>query len=203
MAFQLLYPCNTFIYGTCFEDAIKNFVKLNYHMNLTSLIAADQEQRYQINLRQYQADTRNRVGFDVIPYNGVLGFNTSPLANYRFWNPTASFTYNGIPCNMGVPYFVSPYGIIRGGAIKTLVKSKPVPGFPAAVPKYSFTCENSDDIYTTLHDKCNTVGHFKFSDWKNCICGDVTIDKAQITVVVNEKNNTCSFNYSGNLLNKN
>ena len=123
MAFQLLYPCNTFIYGTCFEDAIKNFVKLNYHMNLTSLIAADQEQRYQINLRQYQADTRNRIGFDVTPYNGMLGFNTLPLGNFRFWNPSASIIYNGVPCNIGVPYFVSPYGIIRGGGKKNVSKS--------------------------------------------------------------------------------
>jgi hypothetical protein len=45
----------------------------------------------------------------------MLGFNTLPLGNFRFWNPSASIIYNGVPCNIGVPYFVSPYGIIRGG----------------------------------------------------------------------------------------
>ena len=107
----MLYPVNTVIYGPCFEDAIKYFVKLNYAMGIREIIANDAQRRYRINLRQYRADTRNRVGFDVYRYTGVPPPPIYPVNNFRFWNPTAQILYNGIPHTIGIPYLLQNYRI--------------------------------------------------------------------------------------------
>jgi len=109
MQYQLLYPISVPLYGTCFEDAIQNFVRLNYNIGLNQLIASENEKRYEIQLKQYQADTRNRVGFDVYAFTGSLPTPMSVYDNYRFWNPTSSFIYNGIPYSLGSPYVMNNY----------------------------------------------------------------------------------------------
>jgi hypothetical protein len=55
------------MYGDSFKDALKEFVKLNRHMNITNMIIRDQAKHYQANIRYYQEDTRNKVGIDVYP----------------------------------------------------------------------------------------------------------------------------------------
>jgi hypothetical protein len=112
MDFKIVFPINAPIYGDNFKEAVKNFVKLNYNMGLNSLILADNDKRYKINMRYYTADTRNRVGFDVYPLSSNL-FNTFPpilsnistnVSDYNFWNPYAPQALMGIPYNLGIPY---------------------------------------------------------------------------------------------------
>lgn len=119
MQFPIYYPVQTFLYGTCFDDAIKNFVKLNYAVGLNSIIASDNERRWKINLKKYRSDIRNRVGFDVYPYtSGSLPASLMPINTFRYWNPYSEILYNGIPYNIGLPYM--PLGIVEyemdGGA---------------------------------------------------------------------------------------
>lgn len=106
MEFKIIYPINAPIYGNSFQDGVKNFVKLNHNMGLSSLILADQEKRYKINLRYYKEDTRNRVGFDVFPIKTLpIGLNLPQnINNFRFWNPTASNNLFGLPYTVGVPF---------------------------------------------------------------------------------------------------
>lgn len=108
MQYQVYYPINTYIYGPCFEDAIKSFVKLNYNIGLNSIIASDAEKRYNIQLKQYKADTRNRVSFDIYPWNGTYPSSLMNTSRFRFWNPNSSILYNGIPYNIGTPYLLFP-----------------------------------------------------------------------------------------------
>ena len=66
--YQMLFPINTVIYGDSYQNAVKNFVKLNYNLKLQELFLADQEKRYKINMKYSRADTRNRVGFFAIVF---------------------------------------------------------------------------------------------------------------------------------------
>jgi hypothetical protein len=89
MIFQIVAPFTSTMYGDSFKDAIKDFVKLNRHMNITNMIIRDQAKHYQANIRYYQEDTRNKVGIDVYPttfpfmppivVNGSMN-NTMPFA---------------------------------------------------------------------------------------------------------------------------
>ena len=105
--FQVLYPINTVIYGDSYGDAIKNFVKLNYNLQLREIFLADQEQRYKINMKYSKTDTRNRVGFDVfqVPNNFSIPVvqNNLSLSDLRFWNPNSTLYYNSLPYVYGVP----------------------------------------------------------------------------------------------------
>jgi hypothetical protein len=111
MQFPIYYPVHTFLYGDCFQDAIKNFVKLNYAMGLNSIIASDNQRRWEINLRRSKYDTRNRVGFDLYPWTGSYKHPVMPINNFRFWNPYSEIVYNGIPYNLGLPYL--PLGVVE------------------------------------------------------------------------------------------
>jgi len=105
--YQVLYPVNTIIYGDCFQNAVKNFVKLNANLQLQELFLADQEARYKVNMKYSRADIRNRVGFDVfqVPNNFSIPVvnNNLSLTDLRFWNPYGGLYYNGLPYSMGVP----------------------------------------------------------------------------------------------------
>ena len=105
--YQLLYPVNTVIYGDCYKNAIKNFVKLNYNLKLQEMFLADQENRYKINMKYSRADTRNRVGFDVfqVPNNFSIPVvnNNLSSSDLRFRNPYSGIMLNGLPYSVGLP----------------------------------------------------------------------------------------------------
>jgi hypothetical protein len=105
--YQLLFPVNTVIYGDCYQNAVKNFVKLNYNLRLQELFLADQEKRYKINMKYSRNDIRNRVGFDVyqVPNNFSIPVvnNGLSLSDLRFWNPYSSMSLYGLPYSLGMP----------------------------------------------------------------------------------------------------
>lgn len=111
MNVKIVYPINAPLYGDNFKDAVKNFVKLNYNMGLASMLVADQDKRFQVNLRYYTEDIRNRVGFDVVPVdNSVVRLNmpimvSTNINDYTFWNPYGHNNMMGIPFVQGLPFF--------------------------------------------------------------------------------------------------
>lgn len=69
--FQVLTPITPVIFkidGDDFKDAIKNFVKFNYQMNLLNLIVSDQRHHYRANIR-YRPN--NNIGIDMYPAPGL------------------------------------------------------------------------------------------------------------------------------------
>jgi len=111
MNVKIVYPINAPLYGDNFQEAVKNFVKLNYNMGLANLLVSDQDKRFQVNLRYYTEDIRNRVGFDVIPVsNNVVKLNiplmvSTNINDYTFYNPYAPNNAMGIPYVRGHPFF--------------------------------------------------------------------------------------------------
>jgi hypothetical protein len=70
MLFSVVSPVVVEIDADSFKEAIKQFAKLHYHMNLSSIIIRDQMNRnYQADLNYYDLDGRRKVGIDMYPVN--------------------------------------------------------------------------------------------------------------------------------------
>jgi hypothetical protein len=68
MLFSVVSPIAVQIDADSFKEAIKQFAKLHYHMNLSSIIIRDQMNRnYQADLRYYSDLGRRKVGIDMYP----------------------------------------------------------------------------------------------------------------------------------------
>lgn len=77
MLFQVVHPIAMTIDGDSFKDAVKNFVKLNYDMNLASIIITDQARYMKANLNYFSSDNKDKVGIRLIPTVWPLGGLTS------------------------------------------------------------------------------------------------------------------------------
>lgn len=78
MIFQVVSPITMSIDGDSFKDAVKNFVKLKYDLNLSSIILTDQARYMQANLNYYKNENKDKVGIRLLPTmwplsNGGLG----------------------------------------------------------------------------------------------------------------------------------
>ena len=68
MLYSVVSPIAVQIDADSFKEAIKQFAKLHYHMNLSSIIIRDQMNRnYQADLRYYDVLGRRKVGIDMYP----------------------------------------------------------------------------------------------------------------------------------------
>ena len=67
MSFQILYPSFYTIKAGSFEEAIKNYVKLNYEAQIANLIITDQNRYIQANLKYYKDNNKNKLGFSLQP----------------------------------------------------------------------------------------------------------------------------------------
>ena len=66
--YQVVYPFSYSISADSFNNAIKNFAKLHYDMNLNHVIITDQNKHMQARLKNYTEDGRNLIGINVFPY---------------------------------------------------------------------------------------------------------------------------------------
>ena len=82
MLFQVVSPVVATIDGDTLKDAVKNFIKLNYQLNLAELIIKDQKMHMNARINYYNEDGRNKVGINVFPRDPLL-----PI-------PIVSNTYN-------------------------------------------------------------------------------------------------------------
>ena len=72
MLFNIVSPIVMEIDGNDYKDAVKNFIKLNYAMNLHRIIFHDQQNYYrQANFNYYQKNNKKKVGIDIYPAPGL------------------------------------------------------------------------------------------------------------------------------------
>ena len=77
MIYQVVSPFVTTIEGDSFKTAIKNFIKLNYNLNIHHMILKDQNKHIQAKMNYYAHDGRNKVGINMFPINNFsLPLNT-------------------------------------------------------------------------------------------------------------------------------
>lgn len=67
MIFQLVFPFESTIYGDSFKNAIKEFIKLNYNLNINRMIVKDQSNQIEAKINYYKEDGRNKVGINMFP----------------------------------------------------------------------------------------------------------------------------------------
>lgn len=72
MLFNIVSPIMMEIDGDDYKDAVKNFVKLNYALNLHRIIYHDQFNNYHhAKFNYYQKDNKKKVGIDIYPVPGL------------------------------------------------------------------------------------------------------------------------------------
>jgi hypothetical protein len=104
MIFQVVSPITMSINGDSFKDAVKNFVKLNYDLNLSSIILTDQARYMQANLNYFKNENKDKVGIRLLP-------TVWPLGNISLGD-------NGFGLNTGIGLSaLSPLGIKSDGEI--------------------------------------------------------------------------------------
>lgn len=59
--------------GDSFKDAVKNFAKLNYDLNLSSIILTDQARYMKANLNYFRDENKDKVGIRLLPTVWPLG----------------------------------------------------------------------------------------------------------------------------------
>nr|QFG74387.1 MAG: hypothetical protein [Megaviridae environmental sample] len=85
--YSRIQPFQTVIDGDTYLKAIKNYVKLNRHLNLSELIISDQNRHWKARMNYKIKDGRNRVGINVVPLQDLTvpvvrspGVITSPTS---------------------------------------------------------------------------------------------------------------------------
>jgi hypothetical protein len=81
MIFQVVFPFESTIYGDSFKEAVKNYVKHNYNVNMTNLIIKDQANHYETKLRYYTENNKNKVGIDFYLFPNNNNNNKSNSSN--------------------------------------------------------------------------------------------------------------------------
>lgn len=70
--FTIVSPVVMEIDGDSYKDAIKNFVKLNYALNLQRVIIQDRYNNYrEANIKYYKENDKKKVGIDIYPVPGI------------------------------------------------------------------------------------------------------------------------------------
>lgn len=67
MSFQIVYPITMSLSADSFKDAVKQYVKMNYDVNLANLIITDQYRYMKANLKYYKEGSKNKVGISLFP----------------------------------------------------------------------------------------------------------------------------------------
>jgi hypothetical protein len=96
MLFQVVHPVVMSINAESFKDAVKNFVKMNQDLTLTSLILTDQARYMKANLNFYNVADKQKVSISLFPTVWPLGVKNdgeivTPLAS---WPYSPSITYD-------------------------------------------------------------------------------------------------------------
>jgi hypothetical protein len=101
MLFQVVHPVVMTINAESFKDAVKNFVKMNQDLTLTSLILTDQSRYMKANLNFYNEANKHKVGISLFPTVWPLGIKNdgeivSPLGSWPY-SPSISYDTKEYP----------------------------------------------------------------------------------------------------------
>lgn len=84
MIYHVISPMTAVIEGDSYKEAIKNFVKINYALNIQNMIIKDRLNHYKANINYYKEDERNKIGITIYPYDGTLPiFKETSVGNQR------------------------------------------------------------------------------------------------------------------------
>jgi hypothetical protein len=84
MIYQVISPMSAVIEGDSYKEAIKNFIKINYALNIRNMIVKDRLNHYQANINYYKENEKNKIGITIYPYDGTLPiFKETPVGNQR------------------------------------------------------------------------------------------------------------------------
>ncbi len=102
MPFQVISPMLMNVDGSDFNEAVKNFVKLNRHLHINDLILTDQINNMRANIRYYNRGGRNKAGIRLYPTTDRVitplpGTSMSVISNgtFGFGQPSALVGKNG------------------------------------------------------------------------------------------------------------
>ena len=101
MLFQIVHPVAMTINAESFKDAVKNFVKMNQNLTLSTLILTDQARYMKANLNYYNVADKHKVGISLFPTVWPLGVKSdgeivTPLATWPY-SPTISYDTKEYP----------------------------------------------------------------------------------------------------------
>jgi hypothetical protein len=99
MIYQVVSPVVVEIDGDSFKDAVKNFVKLNYSMNLANIIITDQYRTnyMKADLKYYNEGSKNKVGINLMPTVWNVSDSGMLLPNVWPYSPTISYDTKEYP----------------------------------------------------------------------------------------------------------
>jgi hypothetical protein len=67
MSFQIVYPIAMTINAGSFKEAVKQYVKMNYDVNIANIIITDQYRHMKANLKYYNEGSKTKVGISLFP----------------------------------------------------------------------------------------------------------------------------------------
>jgi hypothetical protein len=81
MSFQIVYPIAMTINAGSFKEAVKQYVKMNYDVNIANIIITDQYRHMKANLKYYNEGPKNKVGISLYPTVWpIVGTNSLAIA---------------------------------------------------------------------------------------------------------------------------
>ncbi len=104
MPFQVISPMLMNVDGSDFNEAVKNFVKLNRHLNINELILTDQINNMRANIRYYNKGGRNKAGIRLEPTTSRI-ISTIPGTNIGIVTPA---TIGPNLSDPSMPFTLSP-----------------------------------------------------------------------------------------------
>lgn len=79
MIYQIVFPIHTTVSADSYNNAIKNFIKLNHDLKIDRIIIKDHMNYYNANINYYLNNGHHKLGINMfpLPYN----FSVPPLPN--------------------------------------------------------------------------------------------------------------------------
>ena len=205
MPFQVISPMLMNVDGSDFNEAVKNFVKLNRHLHINDLILTDQINNMRANIRYYNRGGRNKAGIRLYPTtdrvitplpgtsmsvisNGTIFGQPSALVGtdgeVRPIEPVVPLTLDGKPLSSIKPMFgVAPSSLMgvsaRGPIMRPTIVAPMIPPTPVIfgpAPATSTSVEWVD----------NTDNKVAFSDEIEKAYANIKNKSAKTTVVVKD-----------------
>jgi hypothetical protein len=122
MSFSVIAPMYMPIEAKDFREAVKNFVKLNHHMNITQMILTDQIKNMQANVRYYDLNGRSKAYINLIPTNATTMEGIIPMP--IMGSPIIGFSSTDKNAKYPMPTIIGPSAIV--GANNQVFNVKPV-----------------------------------------------------------------------------
>ena len=85
--YHVLAPYPTVITSDTVNNAVKNYVRMNRHRNITNMIITDQQNHWDARMKYFRRDGRNRVGINVYPRQTIPLVKIGDQPNIQLHQP--------------------------------------------------------------------------------------------------------------------